>query len=328
MLLSVAFFCLGILILIKGSSFLVDGASSVAAKLKISVFVVGLTVVAFGTSTPELVVSVTAVLEGSTGIALGNVVGSNIFNVLIVLGISAIVFPLKIHSNTVWREIPMSLLAAIILAIFGLQALFDTGDFSGINLAGATRLGEINFSNGLVLLFFFIIFIYYSFGIAKTVNREAKVKQFSLPKSILFIFLGFIGLVIGGNLTVENAVFLARQLGFSENFIGLTLVAAGTSLPELFVSVVAVTKRNSDIAVGNVIGSNIFNIFFVLGTTSLVRPIPLTGHNLTDILVLFAATIFLFFSLFVLKKFHLGRIEGAGMVVFYLFYLAFLVYRG
>lgn len=329
MFLSLLFFCLGIFLLIKGASFLIDGASSIASRLKISALVIGLTVVAFGTSAPELVVSVSGALKGSTDIALGNVVGSNIFNILVVLGISAIIFPLKVHSNTVWKEIPMSLLAALILTILGLQGLLDAGGFSRIDLAGVGELGELTFSNGLVLLSFLVIFIYYTFGISKLKNGiTVKIKQISVQRSIFFVFLGFIGLAFGSTLTVENAIVLARQFGFSENFIGLTLVAAGTSLPELFTSVVAVMKKNTDIAVGNVVGSNIFNIFLVLGITSLVRPIPLTGHNLTDILMLFATTIFLFLSLFVLKKFHLGRIEGGGMVIIYIFYFMFLVSRG
>jgi len=274
-------------------------------------------------------VSVSSALRGSTDIALGNVVGSNIFNILIVLGICAVIYPLKVHSNTVWKEIPMSLLATVVLTILGLQALMDTGILSQINLSSAGKIGELTFSNGLILLFFFIIFMYYSFGIAKSGNEdEAKIKQLALSKSIFLVLLGLAGLAFGSTLTVENAIFFAKQMGLSENFIGLTLVALGTSLPELVTSIVAVFKKNSDIAIGNVVGSNIFNIFLVLGMTSIVRPIPLTGHNLADILVLLATTIFLFLSLFVLKKFHIGKAEGALMIIFYLLYFIFLLYRG
>lgn len=329
MLLAIIFFTLGLAALIKGAGWLVDGASSVSLKLKIQPIVIGLTVVAFGTSAPELLVSATSALSGNTDIALGNIIGSNIANILLILGLSAMIFPLTVQKNTVWKEIPMSFLAAFILTILGLQEIIDRGIVSSLLTGNQAVIGHITLSNGLVLLSFFIIFMYYTFGIAKASGEiESEIKSLPIPKSIAFISLGLIALSLGSKLTVDNAISIARGIGVSDNFIGLTLVALGTSLPELVTSVVAAFKKNADIAVGNVVGSNIFNIFFVLGITSLLRPIPLREENLTDILMLFATTILLFLSLFVLKKHTIGKLEGSLMVILYTLYIAFLVIRG
>lgn len=329
MLLAALLFPLGLLILIKGANWLVDGASSISARLKISPLVIGLTVVAFGSSSPELVVSLLSVLKGSTDIALSNVVGSNIFNILLVLGIASIIFPLKVHVTTVWREIPMSFLAVVVLVVLGLQNILDQGVRLTSLFGTREVIGQISFSNGLVLLGFFIMFMYYVFGIAKEGGGlDVNIKQVSFPFSIFWILLGIVGLAVGSYLVVENAVFLGRSLGVSENFIGLTLVAVGTSLPELFTSVTAAIKKNADIAVGNVVGSNIFNIFLVLGVASLARPIAVSGQNLQDILVLLAATLLLLLFLFILKGRTIIRLEGIIMLALFLFYMTFLVYRG
>ena len=329
MLLAILLFPLGLLILIKGSIWLVDGASSISLKLKIAPLVIGLTVVAFGSSSPELVVSLISVLRGSTDIALGNVIGSNIFNILLVLGIASIIFPLKVQVSTVWREIPMSFLAVVVLLILGLQNIFDRGNFSSLVSGGAEVVGQISFSSGLVLLGFFMVFMYYAFSIAKKGHEpEVGLKSISLPASIFRILLGIAALAGGSFLVVENAVFLGRSLGVSENFIGLTLVAVGTSLPELFTSVTAAMKKNADIAVGNVVGSNIFNILLVLGTASIVRPIAISGQNLQDIFMLFAATLLLFVFLFIFKRHTIIRAEGVVMLTLFVFYMVFLVYRG
>ncbi|MEX0622037.1 MAG: calcium/sodium antiporter [Candidatus Woykebacteria bacterium] len=325
------FFLLGLAILIKGADYLVDGASSVSLKLKISPLVIGLTVVAFGTSAPELVVSVLSALRGSTQLALGNAVGSNIFNILVVLGLAAIVYPLTVQKSTVWKEIPMSFLAAVVLTVLGVQVLLDEKAFSPLlkALNSPEIIGGITLSNGLILLFFFIIFLYYTFGMAKeNADEESTIKEASIPKSVFWIFLGLIGLALGSGLAVENAVTIAKNLGVSESLIGLTLLAVGTSLPELFTSISAALKKNTDIAVGNVVGSNIFNIMLVLGITSLIHPIPLSGQNLVDILVLFGATLLLFAALFVIGKHKITRVEGALMFTSYLAYLGFLIYRG
>lgn len=329
MFFSLILLVIGLGILIKGADWLVDGASSISTRFKISPLVIGFTVVAFGSSSPELVVSILSAVRGSTDLALGNVIGSNIFNILLVLGVASVVFPLRVHISTVWKEIPMSFLAAAMLVILGFQNILDTGGFASLPIGAGEVTGQISFSNGLVLLAFFIIFMYYAFGMAKA-DKEGglPIKKVSLPASFVWILLGIFGLALGSILTVENAVSLGRGLGVSENFIGLTIVAFGTSLPELVTSVTAAIKKNADIAVGNVVGSNIFNILLVLGATSLVRPIPVSGQNLQDISVLFAATVLLFLFIFVFKKHTLIRLEGAIMLVFFFAYLSFLVYRG
>jgi cation:H+ antiporter len=328
-LFSLLLLLLGLGILIKGADWLVDGASSISVRLKISPLVIGFTVVAFGSSSPELVVSILSAVRGSTDLALGNVIGSNIFNILLVLGVAAIIFPLKVHINTIWKEIPMSFLGAAMLVILGVQNILDESGLLNLPVGAEEAVGQISFSNGLVLLAFFIVFMYYAFGIAK-IDQDIKMplKKISVPGSIIWILFGIAGLALGSVLTVENAVSLGRGLGVSENFIGLTIVAFGTSLPELVTSVNAAIKKNADIAVGNVVGSNIFNIFLVLGATSLVRPIQVSGYNLQDIWVLFAATLLLFFFLFIFKKHTIIRLEGAIMLFFFAAYLAFLMYRG
>lgn len=322
-------FIVALVVILKGAQLLVDGASSIAYKLKVAPIVIGLTIVAFGTSAPELVASIGGVLNNATGLAFGNVVGSNIFNILIILGISAVVNPLKLHQNTIWKEIPMSFLGAVMLVVLGLQTIIDSGSITQSLFQGNSRVGEITFSNGLTLLAFFIIFIYYTFGIAKaSASDQIEIKPLSVPISIIYIVAGLTFLALGSSFFVGSAVAIAKFLGVSDTLIGLTIVAAGTSMPELVTSVVAAYKKQSDIAVGNIVGSNIFNIFFILGITSLVGTIPVVGSNLFDILVLFIATFILFLSAFIFKKRQIGRIEGAFMFALYIVYLGYIIWRG
>lgn len=329
MLLSLFLFIAGLLILIKGANWLVDGASSLALRFRISPMVIGLTIVAFGTSSPELVVSVTSALSGNTGIALGNIIGSNIVNILLILGISAIVYPLSVNKNTVWKEIPMSFLGAVVMTILGLQNLLDENKISMSILGSSEIIGSLTFSNGLILLSFFVIFLYYTFGIAKlTGEDQPEIKKTSSLRSGFFIVVGLVALGLGSKLFVDSAVDLAKSFGVSETFIGLTIVAVGTSMPELVTSVVAASKKRVELAVGNIVGSNIFNIFFILGVTALIKTVPLTGQNLADIIVLFLATLILFISLFVIKKHTITRVEGAFMVISYIGYITFLIIRG
>jgi len=329
MILSILLFIVGLVILIKAANLLVDGASSLALKFNISPLVIGLTVVAFGTSAPELVVSVTSAASGNTGIAFGNIVGSNIANILLILGISALVTPLSVTRNTIWKDIPMSFLGAVVLVILGFQNMIDTHRFQSFLVNQESIVGSLTFSNGLVLLLFFIIFIYYTFGIAKvTENEKSTVTQSPLSKSILLILAGLIGLVFGSKLLVDNAVILAKIIGVSDQFIGLTLVAVGTSVPELVTSIVAAKKKKVELAVGNVIGSNIFNIFLILGVTALISDIPINGQSLIDILVLFVATLILFVSFFIMHRRVIGKIEGCFMLLTYFAYIGFLVIRG
>lgn len=329
MIFSFVLFAIGLLILIKAANMLVDGASYIALRFKINPMVIGLTVVAFGTSAPELVVSVTSALSNNTGIAFGNIVGSNIANILLILGISATITPLAVHKNTIWKEIPMSFLAAIVLVVLGFQNILDSHKLQAFLLNQNNIVGSLTFSNGLILLAFFVIFIYYTFGISKVTGTEKPtIIKSSIHKSVIFVILGLIGLVLGSKILVDNAISIAKTLGVSDQFIGLTLVAVGTSVPELITSVVAAFKKHAELAVGNVIGSNIFNIFFILGITALVSDIPINGQSLMDILVLFFATLLLFISLFVLKKATIGKAEGLIMLLSYVIYISFLVARG
>ncbi|MBI4276582.1 calcium/sodium antiporter [Candidatus Uhrbacteria bacterium] len=318
MAVSIFFFLLGLTLLIKGADFLVDGASSFAKRLHIPDIVIGLTIVSFGTSAPELIVNIVSALRGTTDIAIGNILGSNIANIFLILGISAIVYPLAVQKNTTWKEIPLSLLAAVVVGVLGNDMLID-----GAAHAQLTRI------DGFIFLFFFILFMYYIVGIARTgVAEEGHVKIFSIPKSLLWIGGGLAALTIGGKLTVDAAVTFARALGVSEMLIGLTIVAIGTSLPELATSVVAAMKRNVDIAVGNIVGSNIFNIFWILGVTALIRPLPLLPTQNIDIAMTVLASLFLFLAMFIGKRRLLERWQGVAFVTIYIGYVIYLIQRG
>ena len=308
---------IGFGLLIKGADFLVEGASSIAKRLKISDLVIGLTVVAFGTSMPELFVSVIASIKGNTGIAIGNILGSNIANILLILGISSIIFPLSVTKGTVWKEIPLSLLAAFMLGVLANDQLIDK---SGVSVL--TRI------DGLVFLSFFVIFIYYSFSIAKKIegmSEQVSSKQYGLVKSTLLVIIGLVGLSIGGEWIVEGAVRIALTLGVSQSLIGLTIVAVGTSLPESTTSAVAAHKRNIEIAVGNVVGSN---ILFILGISSIIKPIPLQIKNNRDIGVVILANLLLFVYMFTGKRHLLDRWEGIIFVALYICYISFLIVQG
>lgn len=315
MTLTILLLLLGFAFIIKGADFLVDGASSLAKKLHISDLAIGLTIVAFGTSTPELVVNVISSLQGTTEIAIGNVLGSNIANVFLILGIAAVIYPLKVTKGTVWKEIPFSLLAAILLGILASDRIIDHQSFSTI-----TRI------DGLVLLAFFVIFLYYTVGIAKNgvpgLSDEQPDITRSVPKSLLWIALGLIGLIAGGKWVVDSAIEIAQLFGVSMSLIGLTIVAIGTSLPEMATSAVAAYKKNADIAVGNVVGSNIFNLFFILGVSSVIKPLPFQTQSILDVGATLAASLFLFFFMFVGKRHVLDRWQGIFFILLYIVYIA------
>jgi len=312
------FIIIGFIFLIKGADFLVDGASSIARRLNISDLVIGLTVVAFGTSTPELSVNIIASFKGNTDIAIGNVVGSNIANVFLILGVSSIIYPLAVTKGTVWKEIPFSLLAAIVL-------FFSAND----QLLDASRMSDLTRIDGLVFLSFFIIFIYYTFSIATHIEgmeEHVPAKLHGWLGSSLYILLGLAGLILGGKWIVDGAVALAIKFGMSESLVGLTIVAVGTSLPELATSAVAAYKRNAEIAVGNVVGSNIFNIFFVLGISATIKPLPFQMKNNLDIGVIILSSLLLFLFMFTGKKRSLDRWEGLIFLVCYGVFVAYLVF--
>jgi len=310
------FLALGFVLLIKGADFLVDGASLIAKKLGISALVIGLTIVAFGTSAPELIVNLFASLQGNPDIAIGNILGSNIANILLILGISAVIFPLAVKRGTVWKEIPLCLLAIVVTAFMANDALIDGGKFSGL-----TRI------DGLVLISFFIIFLYYTFGISKSGEGDTGVviKERSLFKAGAMVAVGLVALTIGGKWIVDSAVNIATSLGVSQAILGLTVVAVGTSLPELATSAVAAYKKNADIAIGNIVGSNIFNVFWILGISAVIRPLPFSAMLMRDIAVTIAATFLLFIFMFIGKKHILERWQGALFVVAYFAYIIFIV---
>jgi cation:H+ antiporter len=316
-MLTYVLFILGFIILIKGASVLVDGASSVARRLNVTDLVIGLTVVAFGTSTPELFVNIIASFKGNTDIAIGNVLGSNIANVFLILGVSSIIYPLAVTKGTVWKEIPLSLLAAIVLFFTANDQLID-----GYVVSDLTRI------DGLVFLSFFTIFIYYTFSIATRIEGmedHVPAKASGWTRSILYIILGLMGLTIGGKWIVDGAVTIATKFGLSESLVGLTIVAVGTSLPELATSAVAAYKRNVEIAVGNVVGSNIFNIFFVLGISSTIKLLPFQVKNNLDLAVVILSSLLLFLFMFTGKKRSLDRWEGIVFLILYGIYIAFLI---
>jgi len=308
---------IGFVLVIKGADLLVDGACALARKLSVSDLMIGLTVVAFGTSLPELAVNVFASIKGSTDIAIGNILGSNIANILLILGISGTIYPLIVTKGTVWKEIPLSLLAAFLLGILANDRLIDNDGSSAL-----TR------TDGLVLLSFFVIFIYYTLGIAKRIEGSEAlypVKERSIRKTSFMIFAGLLALIMGGKFVVDGAVDLATALGISQSTIGLTIVAVGTSLPELATSAMAAYKKNPEIAVGNIVGSNIFNIFFILGISSLIRPLHFGAKSNLDIGVLILASSLLFVSMFTGKHHKLDRWEAGLFLVIYSAYMLFLI---
>ncbi|MCU0820965.1 MAG: calcium/sodium antiporter [Spirochaetes bacterium] len=310
-------FVAGFYFLIKGADLLIDGAGSIAKKLNISTITIGLTVVAFGTSAPEFVVNIIATANGNTELAVGNILGSNISNILLILGISAVIYPITAKKNTVIKEIPFSLLASLIVAFAANDVLLDGGSLSAI-----TRI------DGLIFISFFIIFMYYSFGLTKSdedIIALKKIESYSYLKSVIFILSGLAGLTFGGKCIVDGAVKMAEYFGVGQSLIGLTIVAVGTSLPELATSAVSAYKRQADIAIGNVVGSNIFNIFWVLGFSALIRPLPFNQKSNIDILMAVFANLFLFAIMFIGKKHVIERWKGAVMLVIYFSYITFLI---
>lgn len=314
MILSILLVVFGFVLLIKGADWMVNGATLLAKKHKIPDLAIGLTIVAFGTSAPELVVNTVASFDGHSDIVFGNVIGSNNFNLFVILGLVGIIFPISVQSSTVWKEIPISFLAAVILLVLANGFVF-------YNDQGLSRI------DGAVLMVLFCFFLFYIYKQMKgdTMISETKIIEASSLKTWTLIILGLLGLIIGGKLIVDNAVSIASTLGVSEKIIGLTIIAAGTSLPELMTSVVAAFKKNSDIAIGNIVGSNIFNIFLILSVSSLVRPIKYNPVFNTDIYLLMFGTVFLFIGMFIGKKKTFGLWEGIVMLVTFVSYTVYLI---
>lgn len=308
---------IGFVFLIKGADIFVDGASSTARNFNLSKMLIGLTIVAFGTSAPEFAVSVKSMISGSKDMVLGNVIGSNILNILLILGISSMICPLKVKSNTVKKELPITLLITILLSVLFVDNIFEPN-----------MINQISRGDGIVMLLFFTIFIYYLFSIMRNkvdddIDEDDKPK-YTMKKSIIFTLLGIIGIILGSELVVNNAVSLAKSFGVSERVISLTIIAFGTSLPELVTSVVAAMKKEQDILVGNIIGSNIFNIGIVLAL-----PVALFGgiipieFNYIDIIGLIVSAILLF--LFAQTEYKVTKKEGFIMLAaFIIYYISIL----
>lgn len=316
-MLDIVFLIGGLALILLGANGLTDGAAAVAKRFHISDLVIGLTIVALGTSAPELVISTMAALGGSAEMAIGNVVGSNIFNVLAIIGVTAMVMPIKVGEGTMSKEIPLVILCSFVLAFMANDVILDGGSRNIIS-----RI------DGLVLLGFFLIFMRYTFAIARSGNaeeEETKIKEMPIWKSALFIAGGLAGLIYGGQLFVDGASGIASSLGVSESIIGLTIVAGGTSLPELATSVTAALKKNPGIAIGNVIGSNLFNILFVLGCSATISPLSMGGINNVDMAVLIGSAILFWLVGWFFKKRTITRVEGALLVICYIAYTAYLI---
>lgn len=314
--LDIVFLLGGMALILLGANGLTDGSSSVAKRFGISDLVIGLTIVAFGTSAPELMVSLVSSIKGSAQLAIGNVVGSNIFNILMIVGLTAVVMPIKVQKNTITNEIPLVLLSSLALVACASDIVLDGG------------VGNvIGRGDGILLLLFFTIFMRYTFSIAKSSGEESgeQIKLMPIWKSLLFIVLGLAGLIVGGQLFVDGASGIARSLGVSESVIGLTLVAGGTSLPELATSLVAAVKKKPGIAIGNVIGSNLFNIFLVLGASATVTPLPLGNIGISDMLMLVVSSVLFWAAGWFFKDKTITRIEGAIMVALYVGYIWWLI---
>jgi cation:H+ antiporter len=312
---------IGFICIVKGADLLVQGASAIATRFGVSDVIVGLTIVAFGTSLPELVVNITSAYRGVTDIAVGNIIGSNIVNVFFILGISALITPLVVSKNILKKDIPFSVLAGLSVLFLGIPSLFD----------GDTTANVLTPADGFVLLSFFAIFLYYlaAQAFAETQEESApsvEKQSIHIGKQIVYILVGIAALVFGGSQIVTGAVALASYIGISETIIGLTIVAVGTSLPEMITSVVAAYKGKDDIAVANIVGSNIFNVFFILGVTALIREVPVSVDQTLDVVLSILGSVLLFGCMFIGKqKGYLERWQGGVFALVYVGYVVYLV---
>ncbi|MBS9523119.1 calcium/sodium antiporter [Litoribacter alkaliphilus] len=313
------FSALGLILLLKGAEWLVTGASMIAYRLRVTPLVIGLTIVAFGTSAPEFTVNIYAAYTGNTDIAIGNILGSNIANVFLILGVSAIIYPLKAMGSTVKKEIPFALFVATLLIFLVSDHIWGNYIFTGLSIW-----------DGLILLAFFLGFLVYTFRIPlkeyDAFDSES-VPAASFPKAVGLVIIGLAGLVLGGKWIVDGAVEFAMRMGMSEALVGLTVVAVGTSLPELATSAVAAYKKQSDIAIGNVVGSNIFNTLLILGASALVNPLPFSQAYYFDLAANFLACLILWVFLILNKTHTLGRFKGGLLLAVYVGYILFLIFK-
>jgi len=306
----------GFILLIYGANLLVNNASSLAKSFNTPDIVIGLTIVAFGTSSPELIVNIFAAVDKNSAIALGNVAGSNLFNIMVILGVSAVAARLQVKSNTTWIEIPLCLLSALVLLVMANDSFTDPGASSVISRA-----------DGIILIFFFLIFLAYNIQMAikGDTSEDVNVKLQGKLKSSILLIAGLAMLVAGGRMIVVSAVDIAQNLGITERIIALTIISAGTSLPELATSLVAALKKKSDIAIGNIVGSNIFNVFLILGVTSVIHPVALTQGAFIDLALNVLVSFILFAFIFMGKGRSIDRREGIIFLFLYAIYIAFLI---
>jgi cation:H+ antiporter len=309
-------FVIGFLLLVYGANWLVDGAASIAKRHNISNVVIGMTVVALGTSAPELVVNLVASFKNTADVALGNILGSNIANIFLILGVSALIFPVAVNRNTFSKEVPFAIAGAL---LFGILA-------NDLFLVKSDQL-TVSRMNGIVLMAFFGLFMVYAYGISRTkgTSDNAVIKKIPFWKSLFMVIAGLVALVAGGRWIVDGAVEIAALFGMSESVISLTIVALGTSLPELATCIAAALKRNADIVIGNVLGSNIFNIFFVMGTSAFIKPLPFNQVLNFDVVVGIISILLLWVFLIMSGQRILLRWHGGVFVVMYVAYIAFLV---
>lgn len=321
MIIPILLIILGLGILIVGGEIFVKGSASVAKRLRVSPIVIGLTIVAFGTSAPELVVNLFSAVKGAPDIAIGNILGSNIANILLVLGISAVIYPLTVKEGTTWKEIPLSILVLLVLFLLTNDVMFGN---SNTNILSA--------GDGLILISFFVIFMYYTYGLAKVKGQIEEVpEKFAWTTSGLFIIGGIISLVLGGKLMVDNGIILAKLAGMSELLIGLTIVAVGTSLPELATSAIAAYRGHDELAIGNIVGSNIFNVLWILGITPVVHSIKIYEAINIDLIITIGVTCLLFAYMFIGKKgdkYTLTRWQGISFLLLYIVFNIYIFIRG
>lgn len=312
MILQLVLLVVGLAMIVLGADFLVDGASAVARRFKISEFVIGLTIVGFGTSCPELVVSVTGALAGSSDISIGNVVGSNIFNSLLILGITAVIAPLAITSENKKIDIPIVLAASSLLILLGMKhTMFGIGE---------DRLSRIE---GILFLLLFAGYLIFCFKNGSAVE-ESKSRPMQMPKAVILVLAGLAGLIFGGNLFVDSATSIARQIGVSDKVIAITLLAGGTSLPELATCIVAAAKKQGQLALGNILGSNVFNILLILGISATISPLSFANMNLVDMGILVLSSLLILTAAFTGKKNILDRFDGTVMLLFEAAYMVYL----
>ena len=317
MILNIILLVLGFVILIKGADLFVDGSSGIASNLKVSKMLIGLTIVAFGTSAPELAVGIKSIVSGNGDIVLGNVIGSNILNIFLILGVSAVFHSLTVKNNTVKKELPITMLITTLFAVLMSDHVFDR-----------TVKNAFTRSDGIILLLFFSVFIYYLISISRKRDiEETKDNKTTLPilKAIIYTLLGLIGIILGSNFVVDSACFIAKALGVTERLIALTIIALGTSLPELVTSITATRKGEYDIAIGNVVGSNIFNIGMVIGIpTSLIGGIGIINFSYIDITVMIIASVLLF--MFSYNDYKISKKEGILFLILFVIYYGYVIF--